>query len=50
MAKVAPFHSKLDSDPKVYHDDDKCSEGNNIDPGNRRPGTDNRPRCKNCKP
>lgn len=49
MAKVAPFHSKLESDRKVYHDDDTCTEGNNIEKYNRVPGTGGRPRCLNCK-
>lgn len=50
MAKVAPFHSVKPNDPKVYHDDDQCTEGNNIEKENKRAGTDNRPKCKNCKP
>jgi len=49
MARVAPFHSKLESDKKVYHDDDECTEGNNIEKQNRVSGTGGRPRCKNCK-
>ena len=49
MARCPAFHSVRENDPKVYHDDDACTEGNNIEPKNRRDGTDNRPRCKNCK-
>jgi hypothetical protein len=49
MAKVAPFHSKRETDPKVYHDNDKCTEGNNIESYNRVSGTGGRPQCEHCK-
>jgi hypothetical protein len=49
MAKVPAFHSSRESDRKVYHDNDKCTEGNNIEPRNRTAGTDNRPRCEHCQ-
>lgn len=49
MAKVPPFHSKRLNDPNVYHDNDKCTEGNNIEKQNRAPGTDGRPKCKHCQ-
>lgn len=48
MAKVSAFHSVKESDKKVYHDNDKCTEGNNIESQNRRSGTGNRPRCEHC--
>jgi len=48
MAKVAAFHSVKPSDPKVYHDNDSCTEGNNIEKANKRTGTDNRPKCSHC--
>jgi hypothetical protein len=48
MGKVAPFHSKLETDRKVYHDNDKCTEGNNIERQNRVSGTGGRPRCEHC--
>jgi len=48
MALVSPYHSKLPSDRPVYHNSSLCTEGNNIEPRNRVPGTGNRPRCKNC--
>jgi len=48
MAKIAPWHSSRESDPKVYHDSNLCTEGNNIEDKYRRPGTDGRPLCKNC--
>lgn len=48
MPKVSPFHSKLENDPQVYHDNSACTEGNNIEDKNRKPGTDGRPRCSRC--
>lgn len=49
MAKVPPYHSKAPNDPKVYHDDGGCTEGNNIEAKNKVSGTGGYPRCKNCK-
>ena len=49
MARVSPWHSSRESDRKVYHDSNKCTEGNNIEDRYRQPGTDGRPRCKNCE-
>ena len=49
MAKVPPFHSSLPQHRNVYHDDNQCTEGNNIEPRYRRPGTDGRPKCEHCK-
>jgi hypothetical protein len=49
MAKVAPFHSIKPSDRRVYHDNSKCTEGDNIQPENRRSGTGGRPRCNHCE-
>lgn len=48
MSKKAAWHSKRESDPKVYHDESKCTEGNNIETQNRRDGTAGRPKCKRC--
>jgi hypothetical protein len=48
MAKIAAFHSVLESDRKVYHDSNLCTEGNNIEAKNRRAGTGGRPRCAMC--
>ena len=43
--KVKPFHSiKRD----VYHVCSECTEGNNIEPENRRSGTGSKRKCKNC--
>lgn len=49
MAKVAPFHSAKPNTPNVYHDESRCTEGNNIERENRRAGTDGRPKCKTCR-
>lgn len=47
MANVAPFHSSLQKD--VYHDDNRCTEGNNIESRNRVSGTGGLPKCARCK-
>lgn len=47
MSLVAPFHSKR-PDTKVYHNSNKCTEGNNIESYNRINGTGNRPLCDRC--
>jgi len=36
--KVAPIYSAKQTDRKVYHDNDKCTERNNIEPPQRPPG------------
>jgi hypothetical protein len=51
MAKVPAYHSESEHVPKqreVYHNHDDCPDGKRIFPGNRRPGTGGRPRCKAC--
>ena len=48
MAKVSPFHSVKLTDRNVYHDNDDCTEGNNIEDENRRSGTGGRPQCDHC--
>jgi hypothetical protein len=48
MAKVTPFHSKLPGTSK-YHDNNACTEGNNIEPKNRVSGTGGFPKCDHCK-
>jgi len=49
MPKVAPFYSAKVNDSHVYHDNSVCTEGNNIEAANKRPGTDGRPLCHACK-
>ena len=45
MAKVAAFHAE-DSD--VYHDNNQCTEGNNIESRNRKSGTGGKRKCSHC--
>lgn len=52
MAKVDPFYSanpNLAPNKKVYHDDNKCTEGNNIESYYKKSGIDNRPKCNHCR-
>ena len=46
--KVLPFYSKIKG-RKVYHNNDKCYDGNNIELKNKRYGIDNRRLCDTCK-
>ncbi len=48
MAKVAPFHSVKPNAPNVYHNNSRCTEGNNIEPRNLRLGSAGRPLCAHC--
>lgn len=48
MTLVAPFHSVKPNTKNVYHDNNKCTEGNNIEKEYLRSGTANRPRCEHC--
>lgn len=48
MAKVASFHS-VKPGTKVHHNDNKCTEGNNIESHNRKSGTGGHPLCDHCK-
>ena len=45
--RVAPFHSS--KNPGVYHVCSKCTEGNNIESGYKKPGKGGGVMCKNCK-
>ena len=65
MAKIEPWHSTrqaftlgsstlggpdvLGGDPKVYHDNDQCPDGNRIPKDRRESGTGNLPQCEKCK-
>lgn len=52
MTKVASFHSSNPNIPvheRVYHNNNKCTEGNNIENKYREQGTDNRRICEHCK-
>jgi hypothetical protein len=46
--KTSPFHSIKQYTRNVYHNDTLCTEGNNIETENRRPGTAGRPLCDRC--
>lgn len=48
MSKVAPFHSVKPNTSNVHHNNNKCTEGNNIEKQNLRPGTAGRPLCTHC--
>ncbi|TAX28931.1 hypothetical protein ELI04_03715 [Rhizobium leguminosarum] len=48
MAKVSPFHSKKPGAPQVYHDNNHCTEGNNIETANKVAGMGGRPKCAHC--
>ena len=45
--KVSPFHSKLPS-AHVYHNNNKCTIGNNIENENKVPGIGGKRLCKRC--
>ncbi len=45
MAKTDAFHSVKQT---VYHNNTSCTEGNNIEKVNLRPGTGGKPLCSHC--
>jgi hypothetical protein len=47
MPKVPAFHSKLKTG--VYHDNSKCTVGDNIEPYNKVSGTGGYRLCDQCK-
>ena len=48
MIRVSPFHSCKPNTRNVHHDNNKCTEGNNIERQYLRQGTDGRPKCEHC--
>lgn len=48
MSKVSPFHSIKPNASNVHHDNNKCTEGNNIEKQNVKNGTAGRPLCDRC--
>ncbi len=46
--RVAPFHSDLPG-TRVHHNNNKCTEGNNIEDRNKKPGTGGMPLCDHCQ-
>jgi len=47
MAKVSPFHSTRTGET-VHHNNDSCTEGNNIEDRYKASGTGGRPLCAHC--
>jgi hypothetical protein len=45
MSKTSPFHSITSG---VHHNNTSCTEGNNIEPQNKRAGTGGKPLCSHC--
>lgn len=45
MTQVSAFHSVKE---QVHHNNNKCTEGNNIEKENRRDGTGGKPLCSHC--
>jgi len=46
MAKIAPFHAEKSA---VHHDNNQCTEGNNIETKNKLAGTGGKPKCQHCQ-
>ena len=46
MARVASFHAEGSG---VHHVCSRCTEGNNIEPRNKRQGTGGKPLCQSCR-
>lgn len=47
MPKIAPIHSNKPG-IEVYHNNSKCTEGNNIERANLRAGTGGKRLCSHC--
>jgi hypothetical protein len=47
--KVPAFHSKQVWHRNVFHDESRCTEGNNIESYNKVAGTGGRPKCDHCR-
>ena len=46
--QVSPFHSKRKG-IMVYHNNNRCTEGNNIESRNYKRGTGGKRLCERCK-
>jgi hypothetical protein len=44
--RVSPWNSVKQP---IHHNNDRCTEGNNVEPENRRDGTDGKPLCSHCQ-
>jgi hypothetical protein len=50
MAQVSPSFSTLETDRRVYHNNDRCAERNSIEESNLVHGhIGGRPLCENCE-
>jgi hypothetical protein len=52
MGKVREYHTSVPEyggERNVYHDQSECPAGRRIKPEHRALGTDNRPKCDDCK-
>lgn len=48
IMRISPFHS-IRKDINVYHNNNKCTEGNNIERKNFKHGTGGKRLCERCK-
>ena len=48
MARISPIHSAKPS-TRVHHNDNRCTEANNIERINLRHGTGGHPLCDHCR-
>ena len=48
MARIPAWYSVRPTDKPVYHNNDKCTEGNNIEDKYRKTGTGGHPLCQHC--
>lgn len=48
MSYKAPWHSTKPNTKNVYHNNNQCTEGNNIEDRYLAQGTDGRPLCEHC--
>jgi hypothetical protein len=48
MPYTTPYYSISPEDHQVYHDKSNCPDGERILEKNKRYGTDDRPKCKEC--
>jgi len=49
MAYARPIYSAKETDRKVYHNNDRCAERNNIEEANIRQGTGRLLGCEHCE-
>jgi len=48
MPTIAPTHSIKPNASRVYHNNSRCAERNNIVSGDSKQGTGGRPLCVHC--